>query len=169
MEVSNMKKSFMFTVLFFIFTFFVNAYAGSDLYDKFLIELKEFETAEQSAQVERYKYSSAEYAIKFMIENNDMVGLKLMSQHYMWDAIRTIGFGGILQIAAEAKNLEAFTFILSNKDYIKAVTNTDYMYHDLINTQNFLQQQVQKNNDKVYVEMKKLLDAFIKKYPLVKN
>lgn len=164
-----MKKSFMFTVLFFIFTFFVNAYAGSDLYDKFLIELKEFETAEQSAQVERYKYSSAEYAIKFMIENNDMVGLKLMSQHYMWDAIRTIGFGGILQIAAEAKNLEAFTFILSNKDYIKAVTNTDYMYYDLINTQNFLQQQVQKNNDKVYIEMKKLLDAFIKKYPLVKN
>ncbi|WP_300898712.1 hypothetical protein [uncultured Clostridium sp.] len=169
MEVSNIKKSFIFTILFIIFTFFANAYAGSDLYDKFLIELKEFETAQQSAQVERYKYASAEYAIQVMIENNDMVGLKLMSQHYMWDAIRTIGFGGILQIAAEVKNLEAFTFILSNKDYIKAVTTDSYMYTDLINTQNFLQQQVQKDNDKVYMEMKKLLDNFIKKYPAVKN
>lgn len=164
-----MKKSFIFTILFIIFTFFANAYAGSDLYDKFLIELKEFETAQQSAQVERYKYASAEYAIQVMIENNDMVGLKLMYQHYMWDAIRTIGFGGILQIAAEVKNLEAFTFILSNKDYIKAVTTDSYMYTDLINTQNFLQQQVQKDNDKVYMEMKKLLDNFIKKYPAVKN
>ena len=163
-----MKKNFIFTALFF-FTFFVNAYAGSDLYDKFLIDIQEFETAEQSAQVERYKYSYAEYAVKDMIETNDMEGLKLMSQHYMWDVIRSIGFGGVPQIAAEAKNLEAFTFILSNKDYIKSVTTESYMYSDLIDTQKFLQQQVQKNNDKVYVEMKKLLDAFIKKYPLVKN
>ena len=169
MEVSNMKKSFMFTILFFIFIFFVNAYAGSDLYDKFLIDIQEFETAEQSAQVERYKYSYAEYAVKNMIETNDMEGLKLMSQHYMWDVIRSIGFGGVPQIAAKAKNLEAFTFILSNKDYIKAVTTDSYMYPELFNTQKFLQQQLQKNNDKVYVEMKKLLDAFIKKYPLVKN
>ena len=43
------------------------------------------------------------------------------------------------------------------------------MYSELIDTQNFLQQQVQKNNDKVYVEMKKLLDDFIKKYQLIKN
>lgn len=104
-----------------------------------------------------------------MIETNDMEGLKLMSQHYMWDVIRSIGFGGVPQIAAEAKNLDAFTFILSNKDYIKAVTTESYMYSELIDTQNFLQQQVQKNNDKVYVEMKKLLDAFIKKNPLVEN
>ena len=59
-----MKKNFIFTALFFIFTFFVNAYAGSDLYDKFLIDIQEFETAEQSAQVERYKYSYAEYAVR---------------------------------------------------------------------------------------------------------
>lgn len=169
MEGSNINKNFIFTALFFIFTFFVNAYAGSDLYDKFLIELREFETAEQSAQVERYKYAYAEYAVKNMIETNDMEGLKLMSQHYMWDAIRTMGFGGVLQIAAEAKNLEAFTFILSNKDYIKAVTTDSYMYTHVIYTQNFLQQQVQKNNDKVYVEMKKLLDTFIKKNPLVEK
>ena len=87
----------------------------------------------------------------------------------IWKVIRSIGFGGVPQIAAEAKNLEAFTFILSNKDYIKAVTTDSYMYPELFNTQKFLQQQLQKNNDKVYVEMKKLLDAFIKKYPLVKN
>ena len=31
------------------------------------------------------------------------------------------------------------------------------------------EQQVQKNNYKVYVEMKKLLDAFIKKYQFIKN
>ena len=43
------------------------------------------------------------------------------------------------------------------------------MYSELIDTQNFLQQQVQKNNYKVYVEMKKLLDAFIKKYQFIKN
>lgn len=157
-----MKKIILFTLMTVFLLTFANAYAGSDLYDQFLIELKEFETAEQSAQVERYKYASAEYAIRYMIIDNDMVGLKLMSQHYMWDAIRTIGFGGILQIAAEAKNLEAFTFILSNKDYIKAVTTDSYMYTELIYTQNFLQEYVQKNNDKVYVKMNKLLDAFIK-------
>ena len=132
-----MKKSFMFTILFFIFIFFINAYAGSDLYDKFLIDIQEFETAEQSAQVERYKYSYAEYAVKKMIETNDMEGLKLMSQHYMWDVIRSIGFGGVPQIAAEAKNLDAFTFILSNKDYIKAVTTQSYMYSELIDTQRY--------------------------------
>lgn len=164
-----MKKSILFVLMIVFLSTSTNAYAGSDLYDKFLVELREFETAEQSAQVERYKHSSAEYAIKDMIENNDMEGLKLMSQHYMWDAIRTIGFGGVLQIAAEAKNLEAFTFILNNKDYIKDVTTDSYLYTDLFYTQKFLQQQVQKNNDKVYVEMQKLLDTFIKKNPLVEN
>ena len=164
-----MKKSILFVLMIIFLSTSTNAYAGSDLYDKFLVELREFETAEQSAQVERYKHSSAEYAIKDMIENNDMEGLKLMSQHYMWDAIRTIGFGGVLQIAAESKNLEAFTFILNNKDYIKDVTTDSYLYTDLFYTQKFLQQQVQKNNDKVYVEMQKLLDTFIKKNPLVEN
>ena len=149
-----MKKSVFFVLMIVFLSTSTNAYAGSDLYDKFLIDIQEFETAEH---------------VKDMIETNDMEGLKLMSQHYMWDVIRSIGFGGVPQIAAEAKNLEAFTFILSNKDYIKAVTTESYMYSDLIDTQKFLQQQVQKNNDKVYVEMKKLLDAFIKKYPLVKN
>lgn len=164
-----MKKSILFVLMIVFLSTSTNAYAGSDLYDKFLIDIQEFETAEQSAQVERYKYSYAEYAVKNMIETNDMEGLKLMSQHYMWDVIRSIGFGGVPQIAAEAKNLDAFTFILSNKDYIKAVTTQSYMYSELIDTQNFLQQQVQKNNDKVYVEMKKLLDTFIKKYQLIKN
>ena len=164
-----MKKSILFVLMIVFLSTSTNAYAGSDLYDKFLIDIQEFETAEQSAQVERYKHSSAEYAIKDMIENNDMEGLKLMSQHYMWDAIRTIGFGGVLQIAAEAKNLEAFTFILNNKDYIKDVTTDSYLYTDLFYTQKFLQQQVQKNNDKVYVEMQKLLDTFIKKNTLVEN
>lgn len=54
-----MKKSVFFVLMIVFLSTSTNAYAGSDLYDKFLIDIQEFETAEQSAQVERYKYSYA--------------------------------------------------------------------------------------------------------------
>lgn len=154
-----MKKIIIFMLLASIFSIQGYTEEHSELYDNFLHDLYELETAEQSAQVERYKYATAEGVMFEMIRVHDMVGLRLISKHYLWDANRTIN---LADYAVYYGNLEELKFLLNDAFYIEFIqeepNNLKYAYETL-------NEKMKTSKDKVYIEMKKLLDDFMVKYP----
>lgn len=154
-----MKKMIIFILLLSIFSIQGYAEERSELYDNFLNDLYELETAEQSAQVERYKYATAEGVMFEMIRVHDMAGLRLMSKHYWWDANRTIN---LADFAVHYGNIDALKFLLNDTFYIEFIQeepdNLKYAYETL-------NEKMKTSKDNVYIEIQKLFDDFIEKYP----